>query len=95
MILDHTEPLGLRLLEADDFRRFRLRLSGARRNPALAGVTFLADGDALIDAALPPTLPGAPQSEDWRAGYRDMIAYAATKGWLEGDAVRAHVERIA
>lgn len=40
---------------------------------------------------------GAEQTadEDWTAGYDGMIAYAASKGWIDADGthVRAHVER--
>lgn len=97
MILDHSESHGLRLLEAEDLKRFKLRLAGAERRPDLKGVSFVDDDNALIDVSLPPNLPGAPSSADWRARYQAMIDYATSKGWIDTStgAIRAHVERIA
>lgn len=94
MILDHSQEHGLRLLEPDDFKRFMLRVAGPEREPRISGVTFVGDAEALIDAALTPTLPGTSQDASWRRQYRLMIDYAASKGWIgAGGALRAHVER--
>lgn len=96
MIIDHSAASGLRLLEAEDFKGFKLRLSNSERRPALSGVTFVDDDNVLIAIALPPTLRGAPSSDEWRAGYQSMINYAARKGWIDAatQAIRAHVERV-
>jgi len=96
MIIDHSRQDGLRLLEAEDLKRFKLRLQGGELRPTLGGVTFVDDDNALIDVALAPSLPGAPTSPDWRAGYQAMIDYAASKGWIDAatQTIRAHIERI-
>lgn len=55
------------------------------------------DGEHVwLDIAAARTA-GADQSADdgWTAGYDEMIAYAASKGWADahGTHVRAHLER--
>ncbi|RST87662.1 hypothetical protein EJC49_04410 [Aquibium carbonis] len=97
MIVDHSPRDGLRLLEPEDFKGFKLRLSGhADVRPAIGGVRFVDDGNVLIGVDLVPALPGAPDTDDWRRGYQAMVAYAAGKGWVDDatNAIRAHVERL-
>jgi hypothetical protein len=95
MIVDYTPAVGLSLLEADDFKRFKLRLSRCDADPVIDGVVFFGRDDALISVDVPPSLPGAPATPEWRALYRAMIDYAATKGWIDqaSNAIRAHIER--
>lgn len=97
MIVDYQPASGLSLLEAQDFKGFKLRLRDTdERRPSIEGVTFVDDGNVLIGVDLVPALPGAPDDEAWLTGYRRMIDYAASKGWMDGetDAIRAHVERL-
>jgi hypothetical protein len=96
MIVDYTPASGLRLLEAEDLKRFKLRLAGGVARPEIDGVAFVDDENALIQAQLPPSLPGAPTTAEWRAGYQVMIDYAAKKGWIDQatGAIRAHVEHV-
>ena len=97
MIVDHSPATGLRLLEAEDFKGFKLRLSSpVEVRPDIDGVRFVDDGNVLIGIDLVPGLPGAPDTTDWRRGYQAMIAYAAGKGWIDAatNAIRAHVERL-
>lgn len=97
MIVELSPNDGLRLLEADDFKGFKLRLSGlADPRPVIEGVRFVDDGNVLIGVDLVPMLPGAPDSAEWRRGFRAMVAYAAGKGWVDEatSAIRAHVERL-
>jgi hypothetical protein len=95
MILDYAPTTGLSLFEVDDFKRFKLRVTGSVVRPVIGGVAFVDDDNALIDVDLPPSLPGAPAAREWRAGYQAMIDYAAKKGWIDpaGNAIRAHIER--
>lgn len=96
MIVDHSPAAGLRLLEAEDFKGFKLRLSGhAEPRPAIDGIRFVDDGNVLIGVDLVPALPGAPETAQWREAYRAMVAHAAGKGWVDdaSNAIRAHVER--
>ena len=96
MIVDYTPDTGLSLVEPDDFKGFKLRLSGPEMRPAIPGVTFVDDGNVLIGVELVPGLPGAPATAGWRAGYQAMVDYAAKKGWIDSasNSIRAHVERI-
>lgn len=92
----HYGSQGLRLDEAENFRAFKLVLAGiAAARPPLEGIRFLDDDNVLVDIALVPGLPGAPQDSAWRAGYEAMIETAAKHGWIDaaGQAIRAHVER--
>lgn len=97
MIVEHSPATGLRLLEAGDFKGFKLRLSGSvESRPAIDGVRFVDDGNVLIGIDLVPGLPGAPDTAEWRKAYEAMVAYAAGKGWIDAatNAIRAHVERL-
>ena len=96
MIIDYTPAVGLSLLEADDFQRFKLQLSGCDADPTVDGVVFIDRDNALISIEAPPALPGAPTTPEWRAGYQAMIDYAAKKGWIDqtSKAIRAHIERV-
>lgn len=95
MIVDYARSNGLSLLEADDFKGFKLRLAGGETRPAISGVIFVDDANVLIGVDLVPTLPGAPRTAEWMAGYRAMVDYAAKKGWVDAatNSIRAHVER--
>lgn len=97
MIVDYSPADGLRLIEAEDFKGFKLRLREiAEARPSIEDITFVDAGNVLIGVEVVPMLPGAPANADWLSGYRKMIDYAATKGWIDtaSNAIRAHVERI-
>ncbi|MFH1793048.1 MAG: hypothetical protein ABIK36_10545 [Pseudomonadota bacterium] len=96
MIVDYAPSKGLSLLEADDFKGFKLCLAGDEARPAISGVSFVDDANVLIGVDLVPTLPGAPGTGEWLAGYRAMVDYAAKKGWIDAanNSIRAHVERV-
>ena len=97
MIVDFAPEIGLILVEADDFKGFKLRLpvTGDRR-PDLPGVAFVDDANVLVGIDAVTRLPGAPDTDAWRAGFRKMVDYAATKGWIDAatNSIRAHVERM-
>jgi len=98
MIVDYDPGTGLTLVEPDDFNGFKLRLrQTSERRPALPGITFVDDGNVLVAIDTVKGLAGAPASEAWAAGFRKMVDYAATRGWIDSaaNAIRAHVERIA
>lgn len=96
MIVDYSPSGGLSLVEAEDFKGFKLRIAGAETRPAIDGVTFVDDGNVLIGVDRVPALPGAPATAEWRAGYQAMVDYAAKKGWIDAatNSIRAHVERV-
>lgn len=96
MIVDYSPKEGLQLLEAEDFKGFKLRLRGVDTlRPEISGITFVDDGNVLIGVDAVPALQGAPSDAAWLSAYRKMIDYAASKGWVDEatNAIRAHVER--
>ena len=99
MIVQYSSSDGLALLEAEDFRNFKLLLKGSceDRSPAIKGITFVDERNALISIQLVPTLPGRPDGESWQRGYLAMVETARKHGWIDAQAgaIRAHVERSA
>lgn len=97
MIVAYSPAVGLALLEPDDFKGFKLRLRDtAARRPALPGVAFVDDDNVLVAIDAVASLPGAPGTDAWQAGFRKMIEYASSKGWIDAatNSIRAHVERV-
>ena len=95
MIIHHSAT-GLRLDEAQDFKRFKVVLAGSTQAAAEAAGLRFADADnALVPVALVPALPGAPADAAWAEGYEAMVKAAAKYGWIDeaSQSIRAHVER--
>jgi hypothetical protein len=99
MIVQYSSQGGLALAEAEDFRNFKVLLRGSfpSMRPAIEGVTFVDDNNALVGIDVVPGLPGAPAEAAWFAGYEKMVEAAAKYGWIDEGArsIRAHVEREA
>lgn len=99
MIVEYSSQDGLALLEAEDLRKFKVLLRGLfpSMRPAIEGVTFVDDDNALVAIDIVPALPGVPAEAAWLAGYNKMVEAAAKHGWIdeEAQAIRAHVEREA
>jgi hypothetical protein len=99
MIVQYSSSDGLKLVEAEDFRNFKLRLEGPCEDGAtsIEGITFVDERNALISIELVPTLPGRPDGQSWQSKYFAMIEAARKHGWIDAqaDAIRAHVERSA
>ncbi|MEN3380435.1 MAG: hypothetical protein V7608_479 [Hyphomicrobiales bacterium] len=98
MIIEYSTVGGLRLLEPDDFRKFKvvLRAPLATSRPLIDGVSFIDDSNALVAINVVPRLPGVLDNASWRAGYDKMVAAARNHGWIDetGNAIRAHVEWV-
>ncbi|MGV9867168.1 hypothetical protein [Rhodococcus koreensis] len=57
--------------------------------------SLLDDGDhVLVDTGWLARQANGRVGADWNARFSGMIAYADKHGWVEGEAVRAHIERI-
>lgn len=99
MIVQYSSNDGLVLVQAEDFRNFKLHLKGVCEDgaPPIEGITFIDERNALISIELVPTLPGRPDGESWQKGYFAMIEAARKHGWIDAQAgaIRAHVERSA
>jgi len=80
------------LNEADNFRGFKV--VSALTDKAKLGDALRAagryDGEhAWITKAW--LIAQAPKDANWRGEFDKMVAFAQSKGWVEGDAIRAHV----
>jgi hypothetical protein len=97
MIVQYSSSDGLTLVEAEDFRNFKLVLRGFCKDPVIEGITFVDEWNALISIELLPTLPGRPDGESWQRGYFAMVEMARKHGWIDAqaNAIRAHIERSA
>ncbi len=98
----------LSLRDPDDLQRFNVRAVGlpdssGPDNVALAEVlgadhagTVSATGDVFITPDAVRALAAQALGhvdEQWEAGFRSMLEYAASKGWVTDDgSVQAHVE---
>ena len=58
-----------------------------------------ADGDVLVPAAAVRRLAaeaalgrGRPLGPEWEPAFAAMLDFAATRGWMSGDSIRAHVD---
>lgn len=93
-----TSPAALELLEAEDFKGFKVVTAGgpAGLREALAPIGEVTDdaAHAYLRPEAVQELPGAPvDDEAWRQGFAAMVEYAAGHGWTnETGAVRAHIE---
>lgn len=99
MIVEYSSRDGLALAEAEDFRKFKVLLRGSfpSMRPAIEGVTFVDNDNALVGIDVVPALSGVPADAAWLAGYNKMVEAAAKYGWIDeaAHAIRAHVEREA
>ena len=79
--------------EADNFRGFKV--VSALADKAKLGDALKAagryDGEhAWITKAW--LIQQAPKDPNWKTEFDKMVAFAQSKGWVAGDAIRAHVE---
>jgi hypothetical protein len=89
-------PGGVVSLEdPDDFTRFAVvAASGVALPGGLPGIVRDADHAWVSPEALRRLAPqsGTP---DWEAGFARMLAYAASKSWVNAEgAIRAHIETV-
>jgi hypothetical protein len=97
-VIVEYSTMGIRLLEPNDFRKFKVVLRGplATSRPLIDGVTFIDETNALVRINVAPTLPGVPGNAEWREGYDKMLEAARNHGWIDeaSGAIRAHVEWV-
>ena len=84
--------------DPSDFKRFHLSAHGEKDEVRLAraltdsGVGRLDGGEALIELEAIRRLAEGRVTAAWTDDFDQMVSYAKTKGWLQGDAIQAHVE---
>jgi len=84
------------LQEADNFRGFKVKSALADKDKlgkALSSAGRFDGEHAWIAKAW--LIQQAPKDAAWRGEFDKMCAYAQSKGWIEADAIRAHVETAA
>lgn len=94
------ETAVIGMAEPEDCKRFHVaaRSGDAAALEAALEVNavgrLLPSGDALIDTAAVRRMAEGRVSPGWDEDFTDMLAYAASKGWLDeaGTAIQAHVE---
>ena len=88
-------PSGAVVLdEAEDFRRFAVLVPPGTEvaESPLAGLMRLERGYAWVPPVTVLALRGAADP-GWRQGFDAMVAFAAGKGWTDGESrIRAHIE---
>ena len=93
-----AEGAQARLVEADDFKAFKVVLRGG--GPSVAdrlatvGVARL-DEHAWIRIDALRGLAGAAATPEWEESLGGMLEFARSRGWVDDEvgAIRAHVER--
>ena len=91
-------PGDVGLQEPGDCTRFHVAARGGRDERRLAdalsasGVGRVEGSDALVDVGAVRRMAEGRVSPDWGQDFDRMLDYARTKGWLQGDAIQAHVE---
>jgi len=96
MIIAVDASGAVSLQEADNFRGFKVvsALPDKTRLGAALEAAGRYDGEhAWITKTW--LIAQAPKDPSWRAEFDKMVAFAQSKGWIEGDAIRAHVESAA
>ncbi len=82
------------LQEADNFRGFKVTSAVSGKDAlakALASVGRYDGEHAWISRAWLEK-QGASHGASWKAEFDKMLGYAQSKGWVENDSIRAHVE---
>ncbi|WP_298241764.1 hypothetical protein [uncultured Bradyrhizobium sp.] len=97
MIIECFDGGVVRLSEPSDFRRFKLVMHAetSMDGQPWKGIMLVGDRDALVSIDLVPTLEGRPDDADWHQRYTEMLAKAREHGWIDKNAIRAHIERPA
>jgi hypothetical protein len=97
--VDLSESKGVvGLDDPADCKRFHLSARGekdqARLGAALteSGVGRLEGDDALIAVDAIRRLADGRVPPAWSEDFDGMLSYARSKGWLQGDAIQAHIE---
>jgi hypothetical protein len=85
------------LLDPSDFKAFKVVVRAGdpgRARPDLGSVAdWVDDGHVAVSVDAVRALAGEQAlTPDWEKGFSAMLGYAESKGWMVGDAIRAHVD---
>ena len=94
MIISVDKDGAVSLLDADNFKGFKV--SSAMSDKAKLGQALASagryDGEHAWISRSWLVAQGKAHGPAWQAEFDKMMAYAQSKGWVEADAIRAHVE---
>jgi hypothetical protein len=101
IVLDIGSSPRCTLEDADDLRRFKVRIDGGSDLEQVAAA-FQATGlgtfenleRALVKVGAVRDLAAGKVGPEWEDGFAKMLAYAEGKGWVDADAgtIAAHCE---
>ncbi|MGF7161869.1 hypothetical protein FHS85_003510 [Rhodoligotrophos appendicifer] len=100
MIISVAAQGRVKLVDADDFKGFKIRVDDPQTSPGnlskvLAGVATVDDtGHAWVNEQALRKLGAQAGGPGWQDSATGMIAYAKRAGWVDetSGAIRAHVE---
>jgi hypothetical protein len=100
MIICVTPAGDVKLVDADDFKGFKVRVDDPNASPtslskSLSGVATVDEtGHAWVQEAALRRLGARAGGPGWQDSATGMIAYAKWAGWVDetSGAIRAHVE---
>jgi hypothetical protein len=98
IMIDLSTDGAPRLLEPSDFKSFKVVVRGGTDGRAaergLAPVAeWLGDDHVAVSVDAVRSLAGAEaETPDWQRGFAAMLGYAESKGWMVGEAIKAHIE---
>jgi 2-(1,2-epoxy-1,2-dihydrophenyl)acetyl-CoA isomerase len=96
MILEYKPDSASQLLEADDFKAFKLVLNGYPQGhtPALQGVRYIEEQHAFVAQQQVIQAAGSHASAAWREAFAAMVEKAAKYGWVEPgtQAIKVHIQ---
>jgi hypothetical protein len=100
MIISVTPAGHVKLIDADDFKGFKVRVedpnaSASSIAKALNGIATIDDtGHAWVDEAALRKMGAQAGGPGWQDSATGMIAYAKRAGWVneQTGAIRAHIE---
>jgi hypothetical protein len=101
IVLDIASPPRSTIEDADDMRRFMVRIDGGSDLDQVAAAfestglgTFENLERALVKVGAVRHLAAGKVGPEWEDGFAKMLAYAEGKGWVDTDAgtIAAHCE---
>jgi hypothetical protein len=95
-----ADPASLSLVDPDDFSRFKVSVRGGDGRDSLVSALgrigrVSEDGRQAFVAldSLQALAGAAGREEGWTTSLREMVSWAAARGWVAADgALQAHIE---
>jgi hypothetical protein len=102
ILIDLSKPGGpVSLEEPENCKQFHVSVVGGHEPDSVSTALEASDvgrydgvGEAFISIAAVRRLAEGRVSDTWQRDFEAMLAFAATKGWLDADgsSIQAHIE---